>query len=497
MRWTSRNVRFLFWKLFVILFLLLLTLRWAFQLTDFTSKRGLINKWDPVIFHQQISLLDAVEDDRSVILINRTRYIRQLHLCQSDFQKSVELIAFNRTMIVYEIEWLSKKKINILSVIVESPQYPLEFVGDLTVHLNKIYSVQCVYNTFTRQGQFRYFNMHDYDRTILIECDDMEEIDENHDSTLRLQLTELATKKIIAMNLNLCWSLDRRVNIGHCHKALFEDVPFYLIEQWLTYHIFIGIEQFHIYDRTLKYKEYLQPFIDQGYVIYIPFPLAKQYADRERFNWIDQFVGKMHCLMHIRSAFDWLGTWDIDEYLNFHTDESHIFLPQCHRDERCTSMLSEYLKENFQNYKNIIIYAANFMGKRSLTVDSRISNGSGPIIIEQYQHRLRKWNDRVKYLVQPKHTDMINIHYALYITNNRTYESFMPSPEHVTADNPRSLLRLNHYPSSQIVRDDLLLAYHTGTVEYYRDTLLWDIFWRLNTMNSNQNLMRLTNKNQK
>jgi hypothetical protein len=40
----------------------------------------------------------------------------------------------------------------------------------------------------------------------------------------------------------------------------------------------------------------------------------------------------MHCLMRTRSAFQWLGTWDIDEYLDFYSDEQEqqqIFASDC------------------------------------------------------------------------------------------------------------------------------------------------------------------------
>ena len=409
-------------------------------------------------------------------LINGSVYVRQLHLCPAHFQRALELLAFNRTLIVYEAEWRAARQLNILAILVENIHHPMVLLGDLTPYFAQIYSVQCLYRSTASHGQFRHLNTHDYDRTVIISCES-KQIDPQQDSSMTLLFTERATEKVVALNISLCWSLDRRATIGHCHKALFNEVPFHLIEQWLNYHRLIGIEQFYIYDRTLKYKSLLQPYVDRGHVVYTPFPLAPQLVERERFNWVDQFVGKMHCLMRVRSAFDWLGTWDIDEYLNFFPDQSQVSPSQCHSNGSCSSMLSTYLSTNFEGYKNIIIYAANFMGRRSLTVG--YGSDSAPVIMEQYQHRLSKWNDRVKYLVRPMHTEIINIHYALYITKSRTYESYLPSPARLDADNPRGLLRFNHYPSAQIFRDDLFIAHHSGTAEYFHEPVLWQVHRQL------------------
>jgi hypothetical protein len=222
-------------------------------------------------------------------------------------------------------------------------------------------------------------------------------------STLILRFTDLITnsnESQLTINIRLCWSIAKRITIGHCLKALFNDLLFAISQQWLDYHLLVGIEQFYIYDRTLRYQSLLQSYIDREQVVHVVFPLAIEIHQRERFDWIDQFVGKMHCLMRTRTSVQWLGTWDLDECINIYSDRQQVFLPNCsYRVQQCHSMLSDYLDQNFHSYNNIIIYAVNCLQKRSLT--SERTNQAYPIVIEQFQHRLTQWNDRVKYLVRP------------------------------------------------------------------------------------------------
>lgn len=404
--------------------------------------------------------------------MKNTTHVHHVHLCPEDFQQTLNLTRFNRTLILYEAEWRSYHHINVLLLLVERMEDPMVSLGDLGPHFAQIYSIQCLHHSTLTKGELRHVNIHEYDRTVIIRCDN-HHIEPKKNSTLTLLFTDLVTKQVLQMNISLCWSVLPQVTVGHCHKALFDDVPLAMLQQWLDYHLLLGIERFYIYDRTLRFQPLLQPYIQRDQVVYISFPLAKEIIYRERFNWIDQFVGKMHCLMRTRTSFQWLSTWDLDEYLNIFSDTQEIFLPRCQTadQKQCHSMLSDYLGKYFHEYYNVIIYAVNFMTKRSLTTGN--SSGAAPLIIEQFQHRLTKWNDRVKYIVRPMHAEIINIHYALHITNNLTYESFIPNPSRVSNRSPQTLIRINHYPSAQLHRDDLFLAYHQGTIEYAYDPLLY------------------------
>jgi len=316
---------------------------------------------------------------------------------------------------------------------------------------------------------------------VIIQCQN-DQINEKNNSQMTLLFTDLSSGKVLQIDIHLCWSLLRRVTIGHCHKALFGNVPFYLIQQWLDYHLLIGVEQFYMYDRTLKYKNLLRPYIKRGEVIYVPFPLAKQVIGRERFNWIDQFVGKMHCLMRVRSSFEWLGTWDIDEYLNFHSNQQQIFLSNCKNGRnKCHSMLNEYLKKHFNQYDNIIIHSINFLGKRN--VISKNSNSTPPLITKLFQYRLATWNDRDKYLTRPIHTNMINIHYGLLIPGKAYYKNPLTSPLRNASNDSRQLIHLNHYPSAKDNRDKNFLAFHKGDRQYVHDPVLWEVNNKLQKKN--------------
>lgn len=405
-------------------------------------------------------------------------------MCKSDFQKSLELTAFNRTLFVYEIEWRSNRQLDILLMVVENVQYPLMFVGDIAPYFNQLYSIQCVYQSKVSPGRFRHLNMHEYDRTVISGCDELN-LDENENSSLTLQFIELETKAIASIEIHFCSSVLSNVTVGLCHKALFDGIPLYLIEQWLNYHIYIGVERFHIYDRTLQYGSLLKSYMDRGYVVYVPYPLLKQIEHRERFNWIDQFVGKMHCLMQTRSSFEWLGTWDFDEYLMFSTNQSQpAFLPVCHSNGSCTSMFKQYLEENFANYSNVVIPAANFIGDGNISIEATRTNET--IVIKHYQQRSIVWNDRLKYIVKPKQMDFINIHFAVTIPGEQSYDSSLSLPDKINMTNSRTWIRLNHYPSARYVRDQDFLLLQSGPNETIYDPLIWKIFCELRTLDANR-----------
>jgi hypothetical protein len=231
----------------------------------------------------------------------------------------------------------------------------------------------------------------------------------------------------------------------------------------------------------------LQTYINRGEVVYISFPLTKHIVNRERFNWIDQFVGKMHCLMHIRSSFQWLGTWDIDEYLDFYSNQSQIFPfhSKVNQKKSSHSMLNQYLDKYFKEYDSIVLKGLNYMGKQSVSIKTNksISSSSPPLIIKQFQYRLTTWNDRQKYLTRPSHTDLITIHYASLTPNRFYYGNNLTSPTRDASDDPRKLIRINHYPSAEKKRDESFLFYHNGSREYVHDPVLWQVAARLREEN--------------
>lgn len=394
--------------------------------------------------------------------------------------------AFNRTLFLYEVEWHWNGELDILLLVVENIQYPLVFIGDIAPYFNQLYSVQCLIQSKSSVGRFRHLNMHEFDRTVIIKCTNVT-LDETQNISLTLQFVELKTKTIISTEIHLCSSLFRPVTVGHCHKALFDDIPFYLIQQWLDYHIYIGVQRFHIYDRTLKYESLLKSYIDRGYVVYIPFPLLQQIEKRERFNWIDQFVGKIHCLMQTRRSFDWLGTWDFDEYLHFFTSQSVTpFLPDCLPNQACKSMLSQYLIQNFAIYGNVILPAVNYIGDGNISVEAIRTTDT--LVLQQYQERSMVWNDRLKYIIQPKQIDYLNIHFAVTLPEVGTYESRQSSPDIINMTEPRSWIRLNHYPSARYVRDEIFLALQSGSNRTVHDPSLLQIFTQLKIMDRNRTL---------
>jgi len=93
------------------------------------------------------------------------------------------------------------------------------------------------------------------------------------------------------------------------------------IKEWIEYHRLIKVDHFYIYDdrSTDNIKQVLQPYIDAGIVslyywnnnktvaedLVIEHPL---YTRNQRFCIAD-------CIYHHQQETDWIGVWDVDEFL--------------------------------------------------------------------------------------------------------------------------------------------------------------------------------------
>jgi len=116
------------------------------------------------------------------------------------------------------------------------------------------------------------------------------------------------------------------------------------LREWLEFGLMMGVEHFFLYDHdsTDSPLEILQPYIDDGYVTYIPWPPAEivqwkvtTVQEKEQWEWYRDCLET--CLANLwtvhtqgpcqMAAFSdailrtkggvsrWLGIWDIDEYI--------------------------------------------------------------------------------------------------------------------------------------------------------------------------------------
>lgn len=78
------------------------------------------------------------------------------------------------------------------------------------------------------------------------------------------------------------------------------------LAEWLEYHHLVGIEKFYIYDNqsTDNTAEVLRPYVQAGWVEYIPFPGEKR-----------QLPAYQDALTRSRETCRWLALFDLDEFL--------------------------------------------------------------------------------------------------------------------------------------------------------------------------------------
>jgi hypothetical protein len=87
-------------------------------------------------------------------LENNATHIRHVYLCSSDFQRKLDMLSFNRTLIIYNIEWRSCQYIDIVFLLVEHEDVPMIYIGDLALYLDRIYILSNVNIDHVRHKAF-------------------------------------------------------------------------------------------------------------------------------------------------------------------------------------------------------------------------------------------------------------------------------------------------------------------------------------------------------
>ncbi len=189
------------------------------------------------------------------------------------------------------------------------------------------------------------------------------------------------------------------------------------IEEWLDYHISMGVEHFYIYDNesTDNLKEILQAYIDKGYVSYT-FWEGK----------LQQIFAYNHSLQ-CRTKTRWLAIIDIDEFI---CPQEKISIPEILKD--------------YEDYPALAINQIMFDSNGHNTKPE----GS---VLENYT-RIHKdlqnvQNQHVKCIVNPLWVDRLLIHNHRYKLNQASitenYEELFQigTTEKVSIDK----IRINHY----------------------------------------------------
>jgi hypothetical protein len=141
----------------------------------------------------------------------------------------------------------------------------------------------------------------------------------------------------------------KRYNVTIC--AIFKNEAPYM-EEWLDYHILLGIEHFYLYNNFSddEYREVLSPYIKQGIVTLIDWPI--EHGQKSAYR---------DCYQKYADETNWIGYIDIDEYV-------------CPKYE---STIGEWLKK-YRLYPGVLICWKIFGTSGRLEHDPR------RLIIEQY-----------------------------------------------------------------------------------------------------------------
>lgn len=280
---------------------------------------------------------------------------RELRLCQKDFQKSLDLDVVERTLFLYEIVHDTRSSLKFLFLILENVEFSLPIEKNFTSMLSNLFSVQCSSEGKTFSGFFVSRKVSEDDRSVIVQCY-VKPFDKKRGGSVKIRFTHQETETRYSLNVDLCSVKFPRGSVGLCLPPLTNTLPAFFLQQWLDFHLLIGVEQILIYDENRLYETFFQSYIKRKQVIYYSFPLPQLIIFQRKIETIHQLIAQTHCLMNIRSMFQWIGTWNFDRYLHFFSENRTTFYSNNGR-----SMLDEFLHENFQDFNSIRLNTLNFL----------------------------------------------------------------------------------------------------------------------------------------
>ena len=116
------------------------------------------------------------------------------------------------------------------------------------------------------------------------------------------------------LRVSLCSRRYRPVEFSYCSNALHTPDLLPHIASWLSYHAYLGIHRFVIFDRG-DYREVLEPFIAAGIVDYRYHPWVNRRFYRHSDNWSQTALIAICSQLHQHTSTYW-ALFDTDEWLN-------------------------------------------------------------------------------------------------------------------------------------------------------------------------------------
>lgn len=126
------------------------------------------------------------------------------------------------------------------------------------------------------------------------------------------------------------------------------------LQQWLEYHIKIGVEHFYLYDNNSdnkeRLKEILEPYNEKGYITLIDWSFPFKYYVPEVFPipldsvYFCQIVGLNHCIHKYGNESSWIINMDSDEYMvPKNTNNIQTILHEYENADICGLYLYDYV----------------------------------------------------------------------------------------------------------------------------------------------------------
>ncbi len=177
--------------------------------------------------------------------------------------------------------------------------------------------------------------------------------------------------------------------------SVFQNEAFFL-KQWIEFHKLMGADHFYLYNNSSSdhYLEILQPYIEQGLVDLIEWPVETH--NQKEYLTLLQLPAYNHALNIVKHTAQWAAFIDLDEFL--------------------CPMRHDSIIELLDDYQDCAGLAVNWQTFGTSGIDRLESK---QLIIENFIWKAPYWweiNKYIKMLVQPCYVDSFldNPHYCLF-----------------------------------------------------------------------------------
>lgn len=372
----------------------------------------------------------------------------ELRLCRKDFQKSLELNDVNRTLFLYEIVYETRSTLKFLFLILDNVGISLLNEKNFTSKLSSLFSVECSLQNKVFDGFFVFRNVSEDDRSVIVQCN-VNRLDKTQDQTVEIRFLNQQTKMRYDLKIDLCPVNFPHGYIGLCLPPLTKALPAFFLQQWLDFHLLIGVEQILIYDENRFYERFFQNYVERKQIIYYSFPLPQLIIFQQKPDVTQQLIAQTHCMMSLQPTFEWIGTWNFDQYLHFFSKTTKTFYSNNGR-----SMFKEFLSEHFPNVDSIRFNSMNYLSMVKKSIETNF-------LVEKFIFRRSNSTLSENFLIRTDSKDFLVDLTTKFNETTSMHLNFYPIKN--------SPIRLNRKTSDSIL-DESLWKIFKVLIEIHRQT---------------------------